>query len=66
MRVRCNCGALNELPNLPKARVRCRKCKYEFTPRDLAKAIPSSKPTRPAVPEFDDEGEVFDLEAEED
>lgn len=58
MRVRCVCGALNEIPSLPKKRVRCGSCKHEFTPQNLAKATPSPKPVRPA----DDDEEEDDPE----
>lgn len=42
MKLICKCGATNRLPSVPNARIRCGKCKYEFKPTDLVKAVQES------------------------
>jgi DNA-directed RNA polymerase subunit RPC12/RpoP len=44
MLLTCVCGQTNRVPSLPKNRIRCGKCKREFTPRELARAKPEAPP----------------------
>lgn len=64
----CQCGVTCKIPSLPTARLRCGKCRREFTPADLVRAKSEPPPVRPKLSELiglappDD----FELEAEDD
>lgn len=53
MTLTCACGAVCRIPSVPRTRVRCGKCKHEFTPRELAKARPEQPEDFNLVPEAD-------------
>lgn len=45
----CRCGTKNRIPSLPTTRVRCGKCKHEFTPSELVKAVHEPPPPKPTL-----------------
>lgn len=49
------CGTTNRVPSILKQKMRCGKCKRDFTPRELVKARPEPAPARELQLESEDD-----------